>query len=121
MTAIFCESRRALKVSALSFFFFGALFASTASAQLIAVKTLPIAEGEQFSFFPSANRAMGGVSIAIRDSLHDLFINPAKGGGGSGTGRFGRSFFFGAPTFFSVSSKAGSGSTFPAGVVARSG
>jgi hypothetical protein len=108
------RSRHALTFSALLLSSGALLYSSRAGAQLIAVKTLPIADGEQFSFFPSANRGMGGVSIAIRDSLHDLFVNPAKAG-------FGRSYFFGSPSFFSVSSKSGSGSTFPAGVVARSG
>jgi hypothetical protein len=88
---------------------------ATGAAQVIALKTLPIAEGDQFSFFPSANFGMAGVSIAIPDSVHDPFVNPAKGG------RIGRAYFFGAPTFFSVSQRAGSGSTFPAGIVARSG
>lgn len=118
MLAIFRESCRTHTLSVLSLT--GTLVcSSTASAQLISVKTAPIAEGEQFSLFPSANRAMGGVSIAIRDSLFDLFVNPAKGG--VGARRDGRSYFFGAPSVFSVSSRAGGGSTFPAGVVARSG
>lgn len=117
MAAIFGEAQRALVVSALALSV-GPFSVSTARAQLIAVKTLRIADGEQFSFFPSANRGMGGVSIAVRDSIHDLFVNPAKGGWAA---RSGRSYFFGAPTVFSVSSKAGGGSTFPAGVVARSG
>lgn len=92
------------------------LLSHPTAAQVVAVKTMPIADGEQFSFFPAANLGMGDVSIAIRDSLYDLFVNPAKGaalGGGS--------YFFGSPSFFSVSARAGSGSTFPAGVVARSG
>lgn len=118
MTATVRETQRALTVSAIALSF-GVLFpTSTARAQLIAVKTLPVADGEQFAFFPSANRGMGGVSIAIRDSVHDLFVNPAKGGV---AGRAGRSYFFGAPTIFSVSSRTGGGSTFPAGVIARSG
>ncbi len=117
MTATTRETPRVLTVSAVALALGVLCSPSTPRAQLIAVKTLPIADGEQFSFFPSANLGMGGVSIAIRDSIHDLFVNPAKGG----FGRNGRSYFFGAPTFFSVSSRAGSGSTFPAGVVARSG
>ena len=96
-----------------------ALFASTstATAQLITVKPLPLplADGEQFSFFPSSNLGMAGVSIAIPDSVHDPFLNPAKGG------RLRRSYVFGAPTFFSVSADAGNGSTLPVGVMARSG
>ncbi len=121
MTATIRETHRALTVGAIALASAVLFHSSTAKAQLIAVKTVPIADGEQFSFFPSANLGMGGVSLAIRDSIHDLFVNPAKGGMRGPAGRSGRSYFFGAPTFFSVSSRAGSGSTFPAGVVARSG
>jgi hypothetical protein len=90
---------------------------TTAAAQLIAVTPvpLPLAGGDQFSFFPSSNFGMAGVSIAIPDSVHDPFMNPAKGG------RLRRSYLFGAPTFFSVSANAGNGSTLPLGVMARSG
>jgi hypothetical protein len=110
-----CAFRRAAIVAALSL-----LAISTrvprASAQLIAVRTfpLPFADGDQFSFFPSSNLGMAGVSIAVADSLHDAFVNPAKGGRGP-------SYFFGAPTLFSVSRDAGGGSTLPVGVLARSG
>ncbi len=121
MTATIRETHRALTVSAIALASGVLFYSSTARAQVIAVKTLPIADGEQFSFFPSANLGMGGVSIAIRDRIHDLFVNPAKGGADGAAGRLGRSYFFGAPTFFSVSPRAGGGSTFPAGVVARSG
>lgn len=120
MTATLRETRRALTVSALALSV-SVLCPSSTSAQIIVVKTLPIADGEQLSFFPSANLGMAGVSIAIRDSIHDLFVNPAKAGAVGGAGRVRGSYFFGAPTLFSVSSKAGGGSTFPAGVVARAG
>lgn len=91
------------------------VLAGEASAQIIAVRSRPIADGDQFSFFPSANFGMGGVSIALPDTLHDPFVNPATGA------RLRGSYFFGAPTSFSVSRKAGGGTTLPVGVVARSG
>jgi hypothetical protein len=119
MLGIIRQTHCALTMSAIALAI--GVLSDLARAQIIAVKTQPIADGEQFSFFPSANLGMGGVSIAIRDSIHDLFVNPAKGGAGATSGRIRRSYFFGAPSFFSVSSRAGSGSTFPAGVVARSG
>ena len=56
-----------------------ALRATPLAAQLIQIKTLPIADGDQWRFFPSANQGLGGVSIALRDSLLDPFDNPAKG------------------------------------------
>ena len=80
-----------------------------ASAQLITVKTAPIADGGQFAFFPSANLGMGGVSIALADSTLDAFTNPAK------ASRLGGTRVFGAPTFFKVSRKAGGGLTLPLG------
>lgn len=95
-----------------------AALAQSGHAQLIQVKTLPIADGDQWRIFPSANSGMADVSIALADSMLDPFVNPAKGSrvrprsGGS---------FFGSPAFYSVSQKAGGGQTFPVGGVLRSG
>lgn len=90
----------------------------TAGAQLIQIKTLPIADGDQWRIFPSANAGMAGVSIAVADSLLDPFVNPAKASritpGRNGT-------FFGSPTFYSVSENAGGGRTIPLGGIARFG
>jgi len=92
--------------------------AVTAGGQLIQIKTLPIADGDQWRIFPSANAGMAGVSIAVTDSLLDPFVNPAKASrvtpGRSGT-------FFGSPTFYSVSQNAGGGRTIPLGGIVRSG
>ena len=87
----------------------------TARGQVIAVKTAPIADGGQFAFLPSANLGMGGLSIARPDSALDPFINPATGA------RFSGSRVFGAPTFFSVTRKAGGGLTLPLGASISSG
>lgn len=84
-------------------------------AQLIPIKTLPLATGEQFNFFPSANEAMGGVSIALRDSLLDPFMNPAKGA------RAKAMRFFSTPTFYDISRNAGAGQTLPVGGIATRG
>jgi hypothetical protein len=87
-----------------------------ATAQLIQIKTLPIADGDQWRIFPSANAAMGDLSIALADSLLDPFVNPAKAArirrGGT---------FFGSPLFYSVSQRAGGGQTLPLGGIVRSG
>ena len=80
---------------------------ATAGAQLIPVKTIPIAETEQFAFFPTAGR--GTMSMVLVDSLLDPFANPAKGA------LIRRSQYFGAPSFFSVTGNAGGGTTFPMG------
>jgi hypothetical protein len=88
---------------------FSPLLSGTAAAQLISIKTVPVAEGDQFGFFPSANLGMAGVSIALNDTLLDPFSNPAKAARLRGT------HFFGSPSFYSVSSNAGSGRTLPLG------
>jgi hypothetical protein len=84
-----------------------------ASAQLIPVKTIPVAESEQFSFFPTAGRT--GLSLTLADTLMDPFRNPARGS------RLARSQYFGAPSFFTVSDNAGGGTTFPMGMFLRRG
>jgi len=88
---------------------------SPARSQVITVKTAPIADGGQFAFLPSANLGMGGLSIALPDSALDPFINPAAGA------RFSGVRVFGAPTFFSVTRKAGGGLTLPLGSSISSG
>ena len=91
------------------------VIAAPASAQLISVKTVPIAQGDQFDFFPSRNQGMASVSIAVADTLLDPFSNPAKGA------RLRGSHFFGTPTFFNVSSDAGGGRTLPVTALGRRG
>ncbi len=87
-------------------------------AQLIQIKTLPIADGDQWRFLPSANTGLGGLAIALADTLADPFENPAKGArlrdrtGG---------LYFGSPTFYSISNGAGGGRTFPLGGMLRRG
>src|SRR6266516_3895062 len=88
--------------------------AGPAAAQLISIKTVPIAQGDQFDIFPSNNFGMGGVSIALADTLLDPFINPAKGG------RLGAARFFSAPTVYGISQNAGGGRTLPLAAVAGS-
>jgi hypothetical protein len=88
------------------------------SAQLIQIKTLPIAEGDQWRLFPSANLGIGGLSIALPDSLSDPFDNPAKG---ARLSEQGKGLFFGSPTFYSISKGAGGGRTLPLGGIVRHG
>ena len=84
-----------------------------AEAQVIRVKTIAVAESEQFSFLPLAG--MAGVSIALADTLLDPFVNPAKGA------RVRTSQYFGAPSFFSTSGNSGAGTTLPLGATFRRG
>src|SRR5688572_3133794 len=87
--------------------------ATGAPAQLIHIKTVPVAQGDQFDLFPSRNLAMGGVSIAVDDPWLDPFVNPAKGARLKG-GRVA-----GTPTMFSID--AGGGRTLPVSVLATAG
>ncbi len=92
-----------------------AAVAGTASAQLISIKTVPVAQPDQFAIFPSRNLGMGGVSIAVADSLLDPFVNPAKGS------RMGAPYLFGSPVLYNVTSDAGGGRTLPLAVATRAG
>ena len=83
----------------------------TLAAQLIGLKTVPVAAGDQFSIFPSRNLSMGGVSIALNDPLLDPFVNPAQGG------RLAASAFFSSPTFYTISDGNGAVRTLPVGML----
>src|SRR5206468_12483793 len=89
--------------------------AGAAPAQSIPIQTVPIVPADQFDMFPSYTLAMGGVSIAVPDTLHDPFVNPAKGS------RLRAARFFGSPTFYSVSHDAGAGRTLPLGIFSTAG
>ena len=93
------------------------LAAARAAGQVIQIKTLPLADGDQWRIFPSAASALGDVSIALADSLLDPFRNPAKGSRVAS----GRGAFFSSPTFYSLSDHAGGGRTLPIGGLARWG
>lgn len=88
--------------------------ATAARAQLIQIKTVPVAQGDQFDIFPSRNWAMGGVSIALRDQLLDPFVNPAT------AARVTDGLVAGTPGMFSVSENAGGGRTLPVSVITQS-
>jgi hypothetical protein len=87
----------------------------TAAAQIISIKTVPVTQADAFGLFPSHNFGMGGVSIALADTLLDLSANPATGARLVG-GRF-----FSAPSFYSVSFDAGGGGAVPVGAFTRAG
>lgn len=84
---------------------------ATASAQLIGLKTVPVAAGDQFLIFPSSSIGMGGLSIALDDSLLDPFVNPALGAS------LGPAQAIVSPTLYTVSSNSGTARTLPAGVL----
>jgi len=78
-------------------------------AQLISLKTVPVAAGDQFMLFPSRNVGMAGVGIALNDTVLDPFINPAKGS------RVREAHVFAAPVYYNVSEHSGRGTTLSAG------
>jgi len=84
------------------------------SGQVIGLKTVPLAAGDQFLIFPSQNIGMGGTSFALRDPLADPFGNPAAGV------RLTGSRLFSVPTFYSVSDENGGARTMPVGIHLRS-
>ena len=88
--------------------------AHPATAQLISLKTVPVATGDQFILFPSHNLGMGSVGIAIDDSVADPYSNPAKGF------RIRESHVFASPTYYSVSDEAGSAGALPVGALFKS-
>src|SRR5437870_13545771 len=89
-----------------------ATLAPPGAAQLIQIRTVPFAQGDQFSIFPSNNLGMGGVSITVPDTLLDPFTNPAK------AARLAGGRFFTAPTVYCLSRDAGGGRTPPPGTIA---
>ena len=96
-----------------SVLFFLLMLAGGGSAQLIPIRTVPLPQGDQFLLYPSNNLGMGGVSIALADSLLDPFRNPAMGA------RLGPARLFGAPALYSTSQESGSGATLPLAAFGR--
>ena len=90
------------------------LLAAPLQAQVIAVRPLPMSQSDQFDFFPSRNMGMGGLSIALADTLLDPFRNPAA------ASRAG-SRLFASPAIYTVSNDAGEGRTLPAGLFFSAG
>ena len=87
------------------------MLSGPATAQLISLKTVPVAAGDQFLLFPSHTLGMGGVSIALEDAVFDPFVNPAKGA------RLGRAHVFATPMYYNVSNNAGSAGALSVGAL----
>ena len=112
--------RRTWRRGQRAFYVFGVFgfvvaLAATASAQLVQIRTVPLAQGDQFLLFPSHTLGMGGVSIALADSLLDPVRNPALGA------RISASMLFGSPVLYSISRESGSGRTLPLASLLRAG
>ena len=89
------------------------ILAVSSMAQVIPLKTIPVASGDQFRVTPSENLAMGNIGIALNDIYADPFINPAKGIRIDGVN------LFSAPTFYNISNENGSARTLPFGVLVQ--
>ena len=76
-------------------------------AQVVPIRTVPVASGDQFLMLPSESMAMGGVTLAVDDLLADAWSNPAKGA------LVTESAFIGSPTYYSISNAGGGGRTLP--------
>lgn len=89
---------------------------SIVHAQMVPIKTIPVAEGDQFWLFPANRAGMGGVGIALDDRLSDPFVNPAKGAA------LGGAQFISTPVYYGFGplngrDGEGSGRTLPVGVL----
>lgn len=63
-------------------------------AQIISLRTVPLAAGNQFGLAPSLTAGMGGATIALADEWADPFSNPALGMA------LEQSWFVGSPSFY---------------------
>ncbi len=91
------------------------LTSAPAGAQIVTPRTVPVFQNQQFDLLPSALAGMGGVSIALDDSLADAFANPAR------VGRLREGTVFAAPFRHSISGDRGGGRTLPLGGVGSAG
>jgi hypothetical protein len=89
--------------------------ASPACAQLVTPRTVPVLQDEQFEIYPSSRPGLGGISIAIDDTLADPFTNPAK------ASRLRGFTISTAPYTHSISGSRGGGSTLPVSILASTG
>lgn len=84
-------------------------------AQLISIKSVPLATGDQFTITPSQTRAMGGLFVAVKDRLGDPFANPAKGS------EIRAPFLFSSPAVYHITKSSSSARTLPVGGYYSSG
>jgi hypothetical protein len=83
-----------------------------AAAQLVVIRSVPVAAGDQFLVHPSQTLGLGGLSVAVDDTLSDPFRTPAAGARlAAGV------HLFGSPVFYSISEGNGSASSLPVGAL----
>lgn len=86
------------------------ILTSPATGQVIPIKTVPVATGDQFLVFPSDRLGMASVSIALQDTAGDPFGNPAA------LTRTGAPRLFSSPTAYGITGGNGGAITLPAGM-----
>lgn len=84
-------------------------------AQMISLKTVPLAAGDQFLLYPAQNLSMGDVNIAMDDPWLDPFSNPADGSA------IKQNLLFGLPLVYSIADNLGGGRTLPLAAHFRNG
>ncbi|MSR22145.1 MAG: hypothetical protein EXR92_01160 [Gemmatimonadetes bacterium] len=89
----------------------GVIHPTAVQAQLVDLRSVPVASGDQFLIYPSQRLGMGSPSIALTDRWQDPFVNPAKGAALT------ESAFFVSPTFYGISGDNGGGKTLPLAVL----
>ncbi|MFB6097556.1 MAG: hypothetical protein ABEK84_00265 [Salinibacter sp.] len=92
-----------------------ALWATCAQAQLVPIKTAPIATGSQFQIHPAQTRGMGGLSLAVDDTLGDPFVNPATASRLNGT------WAYSAPSHYTITGPDGGARTVSVGALVDRG
>lgn len=84
---------------------------SIVKAQLINLKTVPVATGDQYIVQPTVHEGMANVSIALDDTLADPFVNPAKARKIQGTEAYM------LPSFYHITKGLGGARTFTIGAL----
>lgn len=91
------------------------LLAAPAAAQLLHIRTVPVATGDQFLTHPTARLGMAGVGIALDDRLADPFLNPAAGA------RVEQTQLFASGGYYRIGDAGGDGRTLPLGALVTRG
>lgn len=98
---------RLLSRSVVAVLLTGPFLLSELPAQVVSPKTIPVRQEDQFEIFPSRLAPMGGVSLALDDTLLDPFVNPAK------ATRIANGWMQVAPFVHDISGDRGGGRTVP--------
>ncbi|HDL19100.1 MAG TPA: hypothetical protein ENH29_08600, partial [Bacteroidetes bacterium] len=104
-----------MKIKLFLLILFALRFTISVNGQLIAIKTVPLATGDQFMIFPAKYAGMGNLSIPVDDPWLDPFVNPAKGL------HLNRSYLFSSPSLYRITNDYGAAETLPVSGFYRNG